>query len=939
MLNEKKLDKVLALTVFAIAFAVYFSTMAPTVSFWDCGELIAASNILGNPHPPGNPLLTLMMRAFIMVVPLAEKAARANFLSVVTTALAVMTSFLFVLKSARLLFKGSELNRFALYAGGLIGAFLVGFGDTLWFSAVEAEAYGSSMSLVMVISWLTLHWYEKRGTPTADRALILIGYLGFLGMGIHPFSFITIPVVGLFLLLDKETRSNIPLLLTAVMLFSVIYDIGDFIFYALGTLVVCLGALLVTKAPVWRRRWALSTWLCVVALLGFSTYLYVPLRSNANVNVDEGEPRDFGNYMTFWDRSPTNAFKEYLERKQYGSEGMLTRAMHRRGQLQNQLLVYPHMGFGGYLLAQYFPWKVGERDAEAPETVERTVFGHKFVFRSLTDALPNSPRAQLFLFLLIQLPFLYGIWLAYKRNRKLGLYLLGLYVITTYALIFYINFSDGTQLELRDYEYWKSTGFDPGQKPAPVYLEVRERDYFFTPGFIYMGVLLGLSATFLLNALARRRRSLLAPVGGVLIVLSAAVPLFSNYHEHDRGGDYVPWDYAYNLLNSCRPNSILFTNGDNDTFPLWFLQEVEGIRKDVRVVNLSLVNTNWYMHQLTAHPPALKIGFTDAELDALQPQPWRFKGPVEITIPNTAIKYTLQPLPYLRVQDIMVLHIVQNNYPAHPIHFAVSIGGDNAMGLDKFTIMEGMVYTLVQEPRNREIDVKATARLVDSVYRFRGLGDPKVFIDRNTEGLLTNYSATNFRLASWAQDSLTKIMPRLAAAPAGSAEHAALQAQKASLVAFAQKYLDLNARILPNEWRVHYYAGQLFLATGDTAKAEEAFRRGMSTEGPNAKVFAMNLGQLYMQQGRRAEAQKVLEDMLKRYPDDLEMAFGLSEIYRQEGQLSKARDVLAAWLKANPTHQYAQAVAQQLQQVEAALQAGPAPIAPAPAPQAGPLPK
>src|SRR5690606_37271174 len=201
---------------------------------------------------------------------------------------------------------------------------------------------------------------------------------------------------------------------------------------------------------------------------------------------------------------------------------------------------------------------------------------------------------------------------------------------------------------------------------------------------------------------------------------------WSNYAEHDRTGDYVPYDYAYNLLQSCRPNSILFTNGDNDTFPLWFLQEVEGIRKDVRVVNLSLVNTNWYMHQLRYHEPALEIGFTPEQIDALQPQPWRFNGPVEISVPGTKIRYQLDPLPYLRIQDLMILHIVQNNFPKRPVHFAVTIGGNNAMGLDQFAVMEGLVYTLTEERHNRAIDVQATARLMDSVYRFRGLGDPKV---------------------------------------------------------------------------------------------------------------------------------------------------------------------------------------------------------------------
>ncbi|HAO99366.1 MAG TPA: DUF2723 domain-containing protein, partial [Fibrobacteres bacterium] len=180
-MNDKTLQRIMALAVFALAFIVYLATMASTVSFWDCGELLAASNILGNPHPPGNPLFTLIARVFIMVMPLHEIAMRVNFISVLTSALTVMMSFLFTIKALRIIFKG-EITNFMLYCGGLIAAFLVGFADTFWFSAVEAEVYGSSMFLVMTISWLTLYWYENRGTPKADRALILIGYLGFLGM-------------------------------------------------------------------------------------------------------------------------------------------------------------------------------------------------------------------------------------------------------------------------------------------------------------------------------------------------------------------------------------------------------------------------------------------------------------------------------------------------------------------------------------------------------------------------------------------------------------------------------------------------------------------------------------------------------------------------------------------------------------------------------------
>jgi Flp pilus assembly protein TadD len=301
---------------------------------------------------------------------------------------------------------------------------------------------------------------------------------------------------------------------------------------------------------------------------------------------------------------------------------------------------------------------------------------------------------------------------------------------------------------------------------------------------------------------------------------------------------------------------------------------------------------------------------------------------VEISVPGTKIRYQLEPLPYLRVQDIMILHIVQNNFPKRPVHFAVTIGGSNAMGLDQYAVMEGLVYTLTEERQNRAIDVQATARLIDSVYRFRGLGDPKVHINNNTAGLLTNYSATNFRLAAWAQDSLQKIVPLIQAAPVGSAERARLEADRDNVVAFAQKYLNLNAKILPTEWRVHYYAGQLYQIAGKTAKSDSAYLRGMSVPGPNARIFAMNLAQSYMQQNRSGEAQQVLASMVDRFPEDLEIAFGLSEIRRSSGDAVGAREALSEWLGRNPKHQYAQQVGAQIQQMEAQERA---PAAPAPA--------
>jgi tetratricopeptide (TPR) repeat protein len=456
---------------------------------------------------------------------------------------------------------------------------------------------------------------------------------------------------------------------------------------------------------------------------------------------------------------------------------------------------------------------------------------------------------------------------------------------------------------------------------------------------MFMGILFGVASAFLLNKLKERskgRNGLPRGVGVAILTVASVIPAWSNWREHDRTGDYIPWDYAYNLLQSCKPNSVLFTNGDNDTFPLWFIQEVENIRKDVRVVNLSLVNTNWYVKQLKTHEPKLNIGFTEEEINQLEPQAWRYKQTVQIKIPNSAIVADLEPRPYLKVQDIMVLHIVQNNYPSRPIHFAVTVGDENMMGLEKYLIMEGMVYTLVEEKKNKEIDAAATARMVDSVYRFRGLGDPSLFVDLNTEGLLTNYSATNFRLVMWAQEKLGAIQHQLddlkkaaGSAPSDSlkAAIAAKEKERDGKIAFAEKYLQLNARILPREWRNNYYGAQLYQSVKDYPKAEAYYKKGLQ-DAPNPRFFGANLAQLYNEQNKSAQAESLLNALKSGAPNDFELWYGLSDLYQKRGDLKKAHDVLSEWLRGNPSHQYAGMVSQQIQFLESQMRAP----APSPAP-------
>ncbi|MBD3297379.1 MAG: DUF2723 domain-containing protein, partial [candidate division Zixibacteria bacterium] len=190
---------------FLLVLITYLTTISPTVSFWDCGEFIACSHILGIPHPPGTPTYILLGRIFAILPTAADPALRINLLSAIPSAFGAGFAF-FVL--ARLItswygdrYPNPDLSlsqRLSIYAGSFCGSLMFAFSSTNWSNAVEAEVYGLAMLLMVLLIWLSLVWRQKRDEPMGDRLLALIAYLALLSVGVH--MTVLLAVVPIFLM-------------------------------------------------------------------------------------------------------------------------------------------------------------------------------------------------------------------------------------------------------------------------------------------------------------------------------------------------------------------------------------------------------------------------------------------------------------------------------------------------------------------------------------------------------------------------------------------------------------------------------------------------------------------------------------------------------------------------------------------------------------------
>lgn len=803
--------------IFAFATLIYWLCMEPTLSFWDCGEFIAAAFKLEVGHQPGAPFF-LMIGNLFSLLSLGDTSKVAywiNFLSVISSAATVM--FLFWTINAlglKIIHKSKEelnsLQIWSILAAGMVGALAYTFSDTFWFSAVEAEVYAISTLCTAIVFWAILKWEHKMN----DKWLVFISFMIGLSISIHLLSLLAIPAIALIYYFRKTAQATfwgtvkaflIGCFLLGLIQFGIIqyavlfaakldfffvnvlgmgFGSGGLVFVALVTGGITYGIVHSVK----KKKYNLNLGLICLAFLlfGYSSYFMIIIRANAKPFINLSNPD-----------TPLSLFS-YLSRTQYGDKPLLygqlfnsnpidvkeTGLTYRRGNDKYELngknyqrvydknILFPrtfsdkpeHVKFYknwmnlsdgetpsfwqnfsffssyqvGFMYWRYFSWNfIGRQNdiqGHGNLTEGNWLSGIKPIdalHLGNQSKLPASITTNKGYNLFYGLPFvlgMIGIIYLWRKNRKDALVVLTLFFCTGIAIILYIN-----------------------QDP----LQVRERDYAYVGSFYAFAIGIGLSVLAFKEMMARYQyQKLSLAIITAICLIAPALMAINGWNDHDRSGKTTALEMAKNYLNSCEPNAILFTNADNDTYPLWYAQEVEGIRTDVRVVNLQFLSSESYIDQMKKQQyksAALPISmrneqYKDGTRDYLSYYDYGIKDSVELGellavltsdnkddkiemrdgsfenfMPTRNLKMTINPTEIITTKtvsatdkdkiasqlewsfkknhvlksDLAIFDILVHNNWKRPVYFAASVSEDTYIGLDKYLYLEGYAYRLL----------------------------------------------------------------------------------------------------------------------------------------------------------------------------------------------------------------------------------------------------
>lgn len=718
--NFKKWNTILGWTTFAIALLSFSSTVEPTLSFWDCGEYIATSANLEVGHPPGAPLFQMLGAFFALFAFSPDKIAlMVNYLSVFSSAFTILFMFWsLTILLKRIIETDKEVSTpqsILILGSAFIAALSFTFSDSFWYNAVEAEVYAMATFLIALLFWLGLRWEQDLETPRGNKWLLIISLVIGLSFGVHFMALLTFPAIGFLYFFKKYKKVTVKSFLMAnVVIVAILLFIFKFLLpYSLAFfgkteifMVNSLGMpfnsgtifafiLIVAafyfglkytkeKGHVFYNTLILAT---LFILIGFSTWLMLPIRANANTPINENKPSDAAEVLAYYNREQygeqklfygpqfsdsysgldpvnpylddkpnyerdyktgtyviTNNFKnskqntddahkaflprmwsnehnvnymtfgeplEFRINPEYSHEDELVaivtefRKSFAAGDIDlkgydkflktyGDYLIIDKPSFStnikfmvqyqfGYMYMRYLLWNfVGRQNDEQGKYEDlkgNWLSGIDFIDeifigsqKNLPSDVANNKARNVYYgipFILAVIGFIFHA----KRDAKSFYVLFVLFLFTGFALKIYLN-----------------------ERP----FEPRERDYALVGSFFVFAMWIAYGVYAIADWLKHYfTPKIVIPAVLVLCLLGSPILMAKeNWDDHDRSDKYTALAMAKSYLDSCEPNAILFTIGDNDTFPLWYAQEIEGYRTDIRIVNTSLFMTDWYIDQM-----------------------------------------------------------------------------------------------------------------------------------------------------------------------------------------------------------------------------------------------------------------------------------------------------------------------------------------------------
>ena len=895
-MNYKKLENILLYFLLALVTSVYLYTVAPTLSFWDCGEFIASAYTLAVPHPPGTPFYILLARVWLIIVgllagvlPISKEVAwHMNLLGLGITVLTIFLIYRMLLRIFRM-WKGN--NNQLVYLIITFGTCLaIAFYYTIWENAVETEVYAAATFIFLLVNYIILLWYEsvRQGAPK-NKYLLISFYLIFMATGIHLTPFlIFFPIYAFIFYVERRYLKDTMLWLLG--LFQAIFFALAFLLPkslhtpAIVVLAFILGAAIflplinLSRYRNWRFFWA-GIFLVLVA---FSAELYLPIRSRVldKMYKQEAVTKEYYAGENIAPRinecdpgENFEAFNNVLHRAQYGPAKLIPRQTQEA------------TGFG--VLQGYF-WQIA-------------LFVRYLSWQPVPEMTNNALRS-----IVLALFYVFGIWgmvELFRRERKL--------FFLTALIVFMLSFAMVGYLNLK---------FSPSDSnPRHVPQEVRERDYFFHTGHTYFGMLVGIGFFGFLQSIKRGSKSKRwIEIGGLSgFLVFSIIPLLTNFGVSSRFGDFIPKDYAYNMLISCDDDAVLFTNGDNDTFPLWFAQEVLGLKRRVINANLSLINTAWYIRQLKDW--GTPVSFSEKVINRLEPFMTRDRRVIwvkDIMIRNiiaTNAGIRLKEDDYVITQQEFAERHLKNYKGRMPIYFASTVSAENFEGFRPYLKLEGLVYRVVGDSADPvyAVDIQKTRNFFYRTYRYTGVFDPEqqefvsrilvdfdrrkkegefygfgMYKDDNTRRLYTNYAAglATLGVSLREQGDLQGTL---------DAWRFALFFDPYQNVYFSYNLGVLFAQMGIRDSAYHYLSkidvqdpgmmvqiGSVFANTGYYDRAIEYFQRAIGINPRYSQAYS-SLVMTYLAMDDKVSAVNVLEDWLSINPRDANARNMLEELRGQ----------------------------------------------------------